>query len=155
MMAVEVAGERYLTIFFFTMHRQWEGYFLERCVWENRTAQTARREPEPVVPVQQLHLVPYHPREELRGELIVRAWPVELDEIRRMRLGGGGGEGGSSLCFCVVIYGGRRVWIQDVDEEVSVFYADHGFVCVWLFIVIVGKRRAYEGRGTGLMIRVE
>lgn len=142
MMAVEVAGERYLTKFFFTMHRQWEGNFLERHVRgeegggaRNRTAQTARREPEPVVPVQQLHLVPYHPREELRGELIVRAWPVELDEIRRMRLGGGGGEGGSSLCFCVVVYGGRRVWIQDVGEEVAVFDADHGFVCVWLFIV--------------------
>lgn len=64
---------------------------------------------------------------------------MELDEIRggfSRRLGGEG------LCFCV-----EGFWIQDVDEKVAVFYADHG-LCV-----IVVKSLPYLtlcGRGTGL-----
>lgn len=50
---------------------------------------------------------------------------MELDEIRGRffrRLGGG------SLCFCVFYW----VWIQDVDEKVSMFDADHD-----LYVIVV------------------
>ena len=78
------------------------------------TVQTARDEPEPVVPVEQLDLVADRAREEL-GRQVGGARAVELDEV-----GGRLGGGGEGRWWCLWV-GGVGVWVEDVDEEVAVF----------------------------------
>lgn len=99
------------------------------------TIQTRRRHPDAIIAVQQRDLIFDRPHQHLRRQLV----RTRLVESHNNRENGGGGRvrfGGSGG---VISFGREGDWvrIEDLDEEVAMFDADHGFLVGWL--VEVGR----------------